>query len=233
MVLGGGLVLVGMCFSPFLPLTAQSNRFGYITCSGLTVVDTEGKKTIDLSTFDDGEHTLGGQISVYGYRNGNRAGSSVVLRTFAEYATVEVRGKEASADLSALDGALITVSQNHGISGVRLSSSENGGRISVFGKDENTADRGRVVLATDEHGGSVVVRGKDEIKGEVYLSEDGQVVIKPGKKAKGGVRLGIDGYGGLVNITGKSEEASRVLLGVNQYGNGSVNTWDKDGYRQK
>ena len=54
MVLGGALVLVGMCFSPFLPLSAQNDRFGYITCTGLRVVDQEDNELIHLSTDENG-----------------------------------------------------------------------------------------------------------------------------------------------------------------------------------
>ena len=49
MVLGGVLVLVGMCFSPFLPATAQSSRFGDITCAGLRVVAQRDNELINLS----------------------------------------------------------------------------------------------------------------------------------------------------------------------------------------
>ena len=45
------------------------------------------------------------------------------------------------------------------------------------------------------------------------------------------VKLGIDEYGGLVEVFGKGDYTSRAVMGVNQYGNGAVNTWDKNGYR--
>ena len=41
--LGGLLMLVvGMLFTSISPLTAQKDVFGHITCSSLTVVDTNG-----------------------------------------------------------------------------------------------------------------------------------------------------------------------------------------------
>ena len=40
-----------------------------------------------------------------------------------------------------------------------------------------------------------------------------------------------DDYGGHVHVTGKGDDNSRAGMGVNEYGNGAVNTWDKNGYR--
>ena len=45
------------------------------------------------------------------------------------------------------------------------------------------------------------------------------------------VSLSIDENGGRVDVyddLGKN----RAVMGVNQYGNGTVSTWDKNGYRQ-
>ena len=58
MVLGGVLVLGGMCFSPFLPVTAQSSRFGNITCTGLRVVDQGNNELINLSTDKHGRNLV-------------------------------------------------------------------------------------------------------------------------------------------------------------------------------
>ncbi len=42
------------------------------------------------------------------------------------------------------------------------------------------------------------------------------------------VGLGIDEYGGRVRVTGKGT----AIIGINEYGDGAVSTWDKNGYRQ-
>ena len=47
------------------------------------------------------------------------------------------------------------------------------------------------------------------------------------------VKLGIDEYGGLVEVFGKGDYTSRAVMGVNQYGNGAISTWDKNGNRLK
>ena len=52
--LGGGLMLVGMLLTTITPLTAQKDVFGDITCSSLTVVDTDGIERIRLSVDEHG-----------------------------------------------------------------------------------------------------------------------------------------------------------------------------------
>ena len=43
--------------------------------------------------------------------------------------------------------------------------------------------------------------------------------------------LSIDELGGRVQVNGKGEGAAAI--GINEYGNGAVSTWDKNGYLQK
>ena len=39
-------------------------------------------------------------------------------------------------------------------------------------------------------------------------------------------------YGGRLAMFGKTDDKSRVVVGINEYGNGAVSTWDKNGYKQ-
>ena len=48
MALGGLLMLVGMLAANLTPLTAQRDSFGEITCTGLRVVDSEGRDGVVL-----------------------------------------------------------------------------------------------------------------------------------------------------------------------------------------
>lgn len=63
--------------------------------------------------------------------------------------------------------------------------------------------------------------------GEVTCTEP--VVLRPdGMPA---VRLSVDNDGGRVGVFGKGNNGVRVGIGVNEYGNGAVTTWGKNGYR--
>ena len=43
--------------------------------------------------------------------------------------------------------------------------------------------------------------------------------------------MDVDEHGGNVYVYGKGDDTSRVAMDVNEYGNGAVSTWDKNGYR--
>ena len=79
------------------------------------------------------------------------------------------------------------------------------GVVGVYGKESCTAQ-----LRDSEHGGQVIIRGKDGERGAI---------------------MEVDEYGGHVHVTGKGDDNSRAGMGVNEYGNGAVSTWDKNGYR--
>ena len=77
--------------------------------------------------------------------------------------------------------------------------------------------------------------------------DDGMVVVNG--KAGGGVILHVNDHGGRVDVFSKAidndygrgddfstqidrlHNAIRASMGVNEYGNGAVDTWDKNGYR--
>ena len=44
------------------------------------------------------------------------------------------------------------------------------------------------------------------------------------------VRIGIDEHGGYVQTNGRSK--GHAIMGINEKGNGTVSTYDKNGYRQ-
>ena len=72
--------------------------------------------------------------------------------------------------------------------------------------------------------------GKSE--GSLSVDEHGGVVDVSGKDSKGAANLSITEHGGRVDVYGKVSNKSRATLSVNEYGNGTVSTWDKHGYRQ-
>ena len=124
---------------------------------------------------------------------------------------------------------------------------DQGGRVSIIGKDGNPAwingvgehagyvhtysNSGNVVvsLTGDERGGYVKAHGKDG-KLRVLLGggEHGGAVIATGDGGFAG--MAITEHGGRVEFNGKGEGSA--FMGINEYGNGTVATWDKNGYRQ-
>jgi len=46
-------------------------------------------------------------------------------------------------------------------------------------------------------------------------------------------QLKVDESGGRLDVFGKADDKSSATVAINEYGNGVVNTWDKNGYRLK
>ena len=82
------------------------------------------------------------------------------------------------------------------------------GRLYVFGGDGKI----RASMGTVKHGGEVRVTDKHEKKG---------------------AKMGVDEHGGMVAVSGKAGRDSKAVMGVNEYGDGALSTWDKNGYRLK
>ena len=97
----------------------------------------------------------------------------------------------------------------------------------VHGKDGNSG----AWLNVGEDGGHVNALGKDG-KPAVALgvTENGGRVFTLGKNGKPTVALGNYEHGGFVQVKGKGE--GMAVMSINDYGNGAVSTWDKNGYRQ-
>ncbi len=95
--------------------------------------------------------------------------------------------------------------------GIRLTDSNKeslrlkGGRVDVYDKDI----KAHASLHVDDHGGRVIAFGKDWRSHAV---------------------LSISEYGGRVEVNSKGD--GTAVMGINEFGNGAVSTWDKNGYRQ-
>ena len=86
-------------------------------------------------------------------------------------------------------------------------------------------------LRITEHGGSVDALGKDgQSRAALAVTEHGGSVSAFGKDGKSGALLSITEDGGHVQVKGKGD--GQAVIGINEYGNGAVSTWDKNGYRQ-
>ena len=75
----------------------------------------------------------------------------------------------------------------------------------------------------------------NEVGNTMSVYNKGPKVVREGDilnyMAHEAVRLGDTEYGGRVDVFNKQGE-NRAVMSVNEYGNGAVSTWDKNGYRQ-
>lgn len=144
-----------------------------------------------------------------------------------------------------LGSGRVSVYGKHGGT-TRMSVGEYGGQVGVFDMEDAevasvaVTERGGGVsvvnrhglahMGVNEHGGKVAMIGNRGASA-VGVDEHGGRVDVIGEKDKGGARLGLTEHGGVVAVFSKDGITNRAGLGVNEYGNGEVSTWDKDGYR--
>ena len=239
-VIGGcvGAVLT-MVVCSFFPLgvQSQSDRFGEITCTGLKVMDPGGTERITLNPV---------------------MGIIVEDPAMGIFVT---QGKGLAAAMSVKKhGGLVDVYGKDGKSRVTMGMEEHGGFVNVYhGNDRKLKV---ATMGTNEGGGTIQVRNRQGIKvgmmgvyesrgmvtvlgeggtelgldtGMATMSvneEGGNITVHRRKSTGEGVRIDTDQYGGQVIVFGRGNKLSRAAMGVNEYGNGAVNTWDKNGYRQ-
>ena len=97
-----------------------------------------------------------------------------------------------------------------------------------------TGGKTMVRLGGSEDGGVVVVRGKDgEGTAQMAIIEDGGFVAVCGKDGEKAAQMAVIENGGDVSVYGRGDApiSLRAAMNVNEYGNGAINTWDKNGYR--
>ena len=215
-VIGGvvGAVLV-MAAGSIAPLGAQNEaadaEFGTITCRELLVGD-------DVRT-----QITPAYVSI---RHGEKGGRSVLITR--DHVGLYKDGAPQMIMDSKEHGGRVTVYGKDGESVARMSISENGGGVAVRGKDGG----GGAAMAITEYGGFVRVSGKDG-GGTAAMSihEYGGSVDVSGKDGGGGAQIVTGEYGGAVHVFGRGDFNMRAAMGVDEYGNGAVSTWDKNGYR--
>ena len=110
---------------------------------------------------------------------------------------------------------------------ISLGVDEHGGRVDAYGNDGKSG----VILRIEEEGGVVAAHGKDgESSAVLGIFEYGGIVGVGGKDGKSRASLSIAEHGGHVEVFGKAK--GTAVMAINEYGNGAVSTWDKNGYRQ-
>ncbi len=210
-LLGCLCTIIGMLASP---ATAQKDKFGEIECTKLTLIDPiTGNTTAELRT---DEH--GGLLYLFG-SNENRGGVRLGVDNHGGGLTMFSNLKISSAHVSASMGT----------------SKEGTGVVSINHKNGG----GVFISATKRGGGFLHTKGAnhDNSLASIGASDDGEsglITVSRYKHGKenGVVQLLANNNGGAVSIYGKTDEKSRVVVGINEYGNGFVSTWEKNGYRQ-
>ena len=106
-----------------------------------------------------------------------------------------------------------------------------GGSITVKRADGKTAVSIGVV---SDHGYMAVKRPDGEmavIIGPNDTNNGGAVSVFG--KSKGSAELTVNEYGGKLGIFGNTDDKAHVLIGITERGHGTINTWDKNGYRTR
>ena len=106
-----------------------------------------------------------------------------------------------------------------------------GGDISVT----NASGKKVVNIGAFRDSGYMKVNRADGETG-VFISpndgDNGGLVSVYGKEG-GEAQLSANEHGGLLGIYGKTDDKARVLIGINEKGHGTINTWDKNRYRTR
>ena len=170
--------------------------------------------------------------------------------TCTELNVVDAEGNSRVWLTSSSDNGLVYIEGKSG-SRIRLAAYESaGGQVSIRGTEGeevsllttiggsaevavyDRAGEGVILSTVGEHGGYVSVFGKDgEGAARMRITENGGAVSVHGKDGVGSAQMTINEYGGRVSVRGKGNDETRATIAVNEYGNGAVSTWDKNGYR--
>ncbi len=193
----------------------------------VSVLGKDGKTKAELSAY-----SWGGRVFVLG--KDGKAKAELSVHEDGGFFSVLGKDGKAKAELSAQeDGGRVGVWGKDGKSKAWLDSDKYGGYVGVWDKN----GRWKASLGVNEHGGVVDVggdvydgTGRMLSKASLGVDEHGGRVDVFGKDGRGRAWLRVTKDGGRVQVNGKSEGAA--VVGINEYGNGAVSTWDKDGKRQ-
>ena len=234
MALGAGILAVGIIIGQVITpgIEAQSNGvFGEIQCTKLTVVDNMGKPAVRLGSYEN----WGNGVIVYNKQGkgavrlrSNALGNGVVVYNKQEEPSVVLASDEESNVIAVLD--FVRTSQNMGKWSVILGSDEESNEVVVYNRQGKEA----VKLRSNALGNAVSLSNKQEEPSVVLVSSEdlgNRVIVANKQRNSTVVELGSTEYGGQVDFYNNQGER-RAMMGVNKYGYGVVNTWDKNGSRQ-
>ncbi len=220
--LGGVLVLSGMIASNLLQTSdAQQTASNIVKAREFHLVDALGATTAVIASHPEGltiQNAAGKAVAAVG--TDSDGGSMTIFNAAGKVATsvsdgsngagmvvCNAAGKIVAAIGTALEGGVISLENAEGKTGVFVAAGEDGGSLNI----EDAKGNGRILLSYYDKMNAGLV----QIIGE-----------------NGSAQITVDEYGGDVSVFGKGSDESRAVMGVNEYGNGAVSTWDKNGYRQ-
>lgn len=220
-IVGG---IIGSLLTTLLvsPVTAQKDKFGEIECTSLTVIDAEGREVVFLSR---NEH--GGLVSVYGM--GLESEAKLGIGKHGGHVSVE--GKKGIVELNVgKDGAHVDVSDSLGI---YLGASVSLGVSKIEGLSS-----GYVELRRREPFEDALAAAFDGTRATVSFAEIragryGGVVKLTGVNKETMleiVELGFTEHGGHVKVIDNGQD--KAIMEIDESGNGTVSTWDKNGTRK-
>ena len=212
--IGAFLTMAVGLFTPMGVVTQSQNQdgvFGKITCREIEVVDGRGDMQVRIYAGKyDGFN--GGRVEVFGKSDG--------------YAD-----EQASTGISEYGGHLALARQPVPKSGVVIGGNQYGGRVAVLNKmgticaGMRSTERGGIVdvwggprnaaMQITEHGGSVAV---------VRMTDDGDAVRRF-------AAMSITEHGGRISVGGEGEK--KAVMRVDEDGNGTFSSWDRNGNRLK
>jgi hypothetical protein len=203
--LGGVIAIVGMVVGSVLTpqLVAQHETVSNVTCRELTIVDGAGNPIVRL-----GDGANGGSVEVM-HKEGTTVINLGVMDSGGAVGVANIEG-EIGVGMRADDGGNdVFVYQKNpiGVLGVALHAGVDGESVEVYNDSEQRV-------------GSLGVIGGT---GAVGVFDTEGVLASA---------MGVDPNGGKVVVYGKGELKSQAVLGINQNGNGTVSTRDKNGDRQ-
>ena len=244
MALGGLLMLIGMLASSvFMPnnLIAQRDKFGDIECNSLRVVDADGAVQVILSAnwMDKwntsgvwiGNNSYGGHVVAKGNDGKREASLSVDVKG----GVVDVFGNDKGERMASIGcdilGGFVGTKGTDGFPKAFIGAGEHGGYFKIKGKYGVPM----AMLNIDEHGGHVNVYSTDQVPNmPVGVDEHdfamNSLAFSQLEKRVPKALLSVTEHGGHVQVMGNGEAAA--AMAINEYGNGAVSTWDKNGYRQ-
>lgn len=130
----------------------------------------------------------------------------------------------------------LNIVDENGKTRVTIGTISNGGFMSVDNADGrsvvtiSTTSRGGFMLVNHADGGTAVSIGIGDTSKEGFVTVGSKSTIEG---RRGSIQLTANEYGGAMNIYGKTDNKTRVVIGINERGHGTINTWDKNGYRTR
>ncbi len=214
---------------------SQNKEVMRLTCDGifgneLSLLNPEGREGVRLDASQFGNFVAifnheGKEAVSLASTNGRKSGVDInsvgIFNHEGEAVTLKARMRNAAwyAEASPIDPIERKLTSESNSVYVY-----NNAPTSFIFRDGSTRRRAKaaVSLVSDENGNKVTVYNK--VPKVVKQADIGSAGLPA-------VKLGDTEYGGRVNVLNKQGE-NRAVMSVNEFGNGAVSTWDKNGYRQ-